>query len=190
MSFDIFILACGGFLTGRYIGARRDKSGPTAVRIISSKSIIGPVGLLLVYTHFIHPSSFLLTMVYWDILNKLLYKKKGTHASMTSKAEQLAAEIQRIKKGGAEKYPARNREQKKLFARDRLKLLLDDGKIEFEDGMFAECQNPEMPADGSITGVGRIHGRPVAFSASDSTVKAGSAGEKSVKQAFLSRKLR
>ncbi len=123
-------------------------------------------------------------MVYWDILNKLLDKEKGPHASMTSKAEQLAAEIERIKKGGAEKYHARNREQKKLFARDRLKLLLDDGKIEFEDGMFAECQNPELPADGSITGVGRIHGRPVAFSASDSTVKAGSAGEKSVQKSL------
>src|SRR5437588_10720779 len=101
---------------------------------------------------------------------------------MTSKDEQLAAQIERISKGGAEKYHARNREQKKCFARDRLKLLLDDGKIEFEDGMFAESQTPELPADGVITGTGRIHGRPVAFSASDSTVKAGSAGEKSVQK--------
>src|SRR5438046_2496036 len=103
---------------------------------------------------------------------------------MTGKEEQLAVEIERIKKGGAEKYHARNRQQKRLFARDRLKLLLDDGKIEFEDGMFAECQNPELPADAVITGVGRIHGRPVAFSASDSTVKAGAAGEKSVQKSL------
>lgn len=101
---------------------------------------------------------------------------------MTSKDEQLAAQIERISKGGAEKYHKRNTEQHKLFARDRLKLLLDDGKIEFEDGMFAECQNPELPADAVITGVGRIDGRPVAFSASDSTVKAGAAGEKSVQK--------
>src|SRR5436190_22172278 len=103
---------------------------------------------------------------------------------MTSKDEHLLAEIERIKKGGAEKYHDRNREQKKLFARDRLKLLLDDGKIEFEDGMFAENQNPELPADGNITGVGRIDGRPMAFSASDSTVKAGSAGEKGVQKSL------
>ncbi|MGH2497915.1 MAG: acyl-CoA carboxylase subunit beta [Ktedonobacteraceae bacterium] len=101
---------------------------------------------------------------------------------MSSNEERLAAEIERIKKGGAEKYHARNRQQKKLFARDRLKLLLDDGKIEFEDAMFAENQNPELPADAVITGVGRIFGRPVAFSASDSTVKAGTAGEKSVQK--------
>ena len=103
---------------------------------------------------------------------------------MTSKDEHLLAEIERINKGGAEKYHERIREQKKLFARDRLKLLLDDGKMEFEDGMFAENQNPELPADGNITGVGRIHGRPVAFSASDSTVKAGSAGEKGVQKSL------
>src|SRR5579859_948940 len=48
--------------------------------------------------------------------------------------------------------------------------------------MFAECQNPELPSDGNITGVGHIFGRPVAFSASDSTVKAGTAGEKSVQK--------
>src|SRR5579872_7190383 len=101
---------------------------------------------------------------------------------MSSNDERLAAEIERIKKGGAEKYHKRNAEQHKLFARERLKLLLDDGKIEFEDGMFAECQNPELPADAVITGVGRIDGRPVAFSASDSTVKAGAAGEKSVQK--------
>src|SRR2546430_11121678 len=103
---------------------------------------------------------------------------------MTSKDEHLLAEIERIKKGGAEKYHDRNREQKKLFVRDRLKLLLDDGKIEFEDGMFAENQNHELPADGNITCDGRIHGRPVAFSASDSTVKAGSAGEKGVQKSL------
>src|ERR1035437_7759905 len=87
-------------------------------------------------------------------------KLEGVNEYMTDNEERLLAEIERIKKGGPEKYHARNREQKRLFARDRLKLLLDDGKIEFEDGMFAECQNPELPADAIITGVGRIHGRP------------------------------
>jgi len=103
---------------------------------------------------------------------------------MSNNEERVEAEIERIKKGGPEKYHERNRKQKRLFARDRLKLLLDDGKIEFEDGMFAESQNPELPADAIITGVGRIHGRPVAFSASDSTVKAGAAGEKSVQKSL------
>lgn len=103
---------------------------------------------------------------------------------MTDNNERLAREIERIKKGGPEKYHERNRAQKRLFARDRLKLLLDDGKIEFEDGMFAEVLNPELPADAVITGTGRIDGRPVAFHASDSTVKAGSMGEKAVQKSL------
>ncbi len=103
---------------------------------------------------------------------------------MSHNEERVAAEIERIKKGGPEKYHERNRKQHRLFARDRLKLLLDNGQIEFEDGMFAENQNPELPADAIITGVGRIHGRPIAFSASDSTVKAGAAGEKSVQKSL------
>ncbi len=103
---------------------------------------------------------------------------------MSTNEERVEAEIERIKKGGPEKYHERNRKQNRLFARDRLKLLLDDGKIEFEDGIFAENQNPELPADAIITGVGHIHGRPVAFSASDSTVKAGAAGEKSVQKSL------
>ncbi len=103
---------------------------------------------------------------------------------MTSKDERVLSEIERIKKGGAEKYHARNREQKKMFVRDRLKLLFDEGKIEFEDGMFAENLDSELPSDGNVTGIGRIDGRPVAFSASDSTVKAGSAGEKGVQKSL------
>ncbi len=103
---------------------------------------------------------------------------------MPNNEERVLSEVERIQKGGPEKYHERNRKQNRLFARDRLKLLLDDGKIEFEDGMFAENQNPELPADAIITGVGRIHGRPVAFSASDSTVKAGAAGEKSVQKSL------
>src|SRR5581483_11263584 len=110
--------------------------------------------------------------------------KKGIDSHMTDNNERLAAEIERIKKGGPEKYHERNRAQRRLFARDRLKLLFDDGKVEFEDGMLAECLNPELPADAVITGVGRIHGRPVAFNASDSTVKAGSMGEKSVQKSL------
>ncbi len=35
MSFNTFIQACRGFLTGRYIGAGRDTSGPTGCRVRS-----------------------------------------------------------------------------------------------------------------------------------------------------------
>jgi acetyl-CoA carboxylase carboxyltransferase component len=96
-------------------------------------------------------------------------------------ALKLDSETARILQGGGEKYRSRLAEQKKLFVRDRLRLLFD-GPLDFEDGLLAECLDPELPADAVVTGVGRIHGRPVAFMAADSTVKAGSWGAKSVEK--------
>ncbi|MBP0726408.1 acyl-CoA carboxylase subunit beta [Bacillus sp. RG28] len=89
--------------------------------------------------------------------------------------------IEEIKKGGKSKYHESNAELGKLFARDRLALLLDEGSF-VEDGLFANCVNDEFPSDGVITGIGTINGRTVCVMANDSTVKAGSWGEKTVEK--------
>jgi methylmalonyl-CoA decarboxylase subunit alpha len=96
-------------------------------------------------------------------------------------SEHLLEKAATIQKGGAAKYHEKNQESGKLFARDRLRLLLDaDGWI--EDGMFANCLDPELPSDGVITGLGKIHGQTVAVMANDSTVKAGSWGARTVEK--------
>jgi len=65
----------------------------------------------------------------------------------------------------------------KMPVRDRLKVLLDPGSF-VEDGLLATAAaDAHLPADGVITGVGRVEGRPVAVIAHDFTVKAGSWGE-------------
>lgn len=86
-----------------------------------------------------------------------------------------------LKKGGKEKYHEKNRKQGKLFVRERLELLLDDG-LTVEDGLFANCSEEDLPADGVVTGIGKIHGRTVAVMANDSTVKAGSWGKRTVEK--------
>jgi acetyl-CoA carboxylase carboxyltransferase component len=63
----------------------------------------------------------------------------------------------------------------KLPVRDRLRLLLDPDSW-VEDGLLANAGRAGLPADGVLTGVGRIEGRPVAVIAHDFTVKAGSWG--------------
>ena len=63
----------------------------------------------------------------------------------------------------------------KLPVRDRLRILLDPGSW-VEDGLLANARAERLPADGVLTGVGRIDGRPVAVIAHDFTVKAGSWG--------------
>jgi methylmalonyl-CoA decarboxylase subunit alpha len=94
---------------------------------------------------------------------------------------RVSAELERVRRGGAEKYHRKNADAGKLFARERLRLLLDDGSF-VEDGALANALDAELPADGVVTGLGRIGGRPVAVMANDSTVKAGSWGARTVEK--------
>ena len=78
---------------------------------------------------------------------------------------------------GAEKLAR----QGKLFVRDRLDLLLDDGSF-VEDALLANSAADDLPADGVVTGVGTVEGRPVCVVANDPTVKAGSWGARTVEK--------
>ncbi len=95
--------------------------------------------------------------------------------------EEFEVKKQRIVKGGAERYHQKNKEKGKLFVRDRLQLLLDQDSF-IEDAMFAECKDEHLPADGVVTGTGRMNGQTVCVMANDSTVKAGSWGVKTVEK--------
>jgi len=95
--------------------------------------------------------------------------------------ERLKARIAQIEQGGAAKYHIKNREVGKLFARERLAQLLDEGSF-LEDAKLANHADPDLPSDGVITGLGRIDGRVVAVMANDSTVKAGSWGRRTVEK--------
>jgi acetyl-CoA carboxylase carboxyltransferase component len=95
--------------------------------------------------------------------------------------KKLTQTIARVEKGGAAKYHQKNAEQKKLFARERIAKLVDAGSF-VEDAMLANNLDPELPADGVVTGTARIDGRPVAIMANDSTVKAGSWGRRTVEK--------
>jgi acetyl-CoA carboxylase carboxyltransferase component len=88
---------------------------------------------------------------------------------------------EQIARGGDEKYHAANTETGKLFARERIALLVDEGSF-VEDGMFANALAGDLPADGVVTGTARIDGRPVCLMANDSTVKAGSWGARTVEK--------
>src|ERR687883_1317575 len=100
-----------------------------------------------------------------------------------SKTDDLVARAETIRKGGAPKYHESNAAAGKKFCRDRIALLCDDGGKDFiEDGLFANAVASDLPADGVVTGIGRVHGRPVALMANDSTVKAGSWGARTVEK--------
>ena len=91
------------------------------------------------------------------------------------------SEVTRIKKGGAVKAHEKNTEAGKLFARERIRLLVDEGSFT-EDGLFANALHKDLPADGVITGTAMVAGRTVALMANDSTIKAGSWGARTVEK--------
>jgi acetyl-CoA carboxylase carboxyltransferase component len=93
----------------------------------------------------------------------------------------LHAANERALAGGPERHREKAAEQGKLPVRERLGLLLDAGSLA-EEALLANWDQDGLGADGVVTGVGEIDGRPVAVMANDPTVKAGSWGWKTVEK--------
>src|SRR4051794_12548183 len=89
--------------------------------------------------------------------------------------EQIRKAAERAAAGNLETHREKLARQHKLFVRDRLALLLDEGSF-VEDALLANAAAGDLPADGVVTGVGGVDGRPVCVMANDPTVKAGSWG--------------
>jgi methylmalonyl-CoA decarboxylase subunit alpha len=88
----------------------------------------------------------------------------------------------KILRGGPAKYHQQNENKGKQFARERIDLLLDKNSDFIEDGLFANNRAEDLPADGVITGFGKLFGQTIAVIANDSTVKAGSWGKRTVEK--------
>ncbi len=96
--------------------------------------------------------------------------------------EDLEARRAKAMLGGGEEKIAKQHEREKLTARERIALLIDPGTF-VELGIHGRPHSAqramdgvEAPADGVITGYGKIDGRLVAVCAYDFTVMAGSMG--------------
>src|SRR5271170_3537549 len=96
--------------------------------------------------------------------------------------EDLLARREQIALGGGEEKVARQHSQEKLTARERLELLIDAGTFT-ELGIHGRPHSSQRamdgvkaPADGVVTGYGKVQGRLVAVCAYDFTVMAGSMG--------------
>ncbi|MGH3321777.1 MAG: acyl-CoA carboxylase subunit beta [Streptosporangiaceae bacterium] len=94
---------------------------------------------------------------------------------------RLAELRRRVEQGGARKYHDANAGKGKLFARERIRLLVDEGSF-VEDGLYASVSAGDLPTDAVVTGMATVGGRRVAIMANDSTVKAGSWGAPTVEK--------
>ena len=95
--------------------------------------------------------------------------------------EDLQERTERALTGNLHKEGEKLARQHKLFVRDRLALLFDEGTF-VEDGLLANTLATDLPADGVVTGQGRVDGRPALVVANDPTVKAGSWGARTVEK--------
>jgi acetyl-CoA carboxylase carboxyltransferase component len=96
--------------------------------------------------------------------------------------EDLRERRERLKLGGGEAKIAVQHEREKLTARERIALLIDEGTF-VELGLHGRphfsqraMDGKDAPADGVVTGYGKIDGRLTAVAAYDFTVMAGSMG--------------
>src|SRR5512134_2399069 len=94
---------------------------------------------------------------------------------------ELRAALDAALEGGPEHHRRKVAEQEKLPVRERVARLLDAESFS-EEGLLANWEQEGLGADGVVTGMGTIAGRPVALMANDPTVKAGSWGPKTVEK--------
>ncbi|WP_041949362.1 carboxyl transferase domain-containing protein [Turneriella parva] len=104
-------------------------------------------------------------------------------ADFKANAEAYAAHLnlhaQKLEQTSPQRRSAalkRHTERGKLFARDRIKGLIDEGSPFLELGAFAGLDlypGEDIPGAGAVAGLGYVHGRLVAILANDATVKGG-----------------
>lgn len=102
---------------------------------------------------------------------------------MTDKLQQLIEKRNKIEEAGGAKRVQKQHDMGKLTARERINLFFDEGTfVEIDAFVTHRCTNFDMkntdsPAEGVITGYGKVEGRLAYAYAQDFTVVGGSLGE-------------
>jgi len=93
----------------------------------------------------------------------------------------LRAALERARAGGPARHREKSAGQGKLPVRERVERLVDAGSF-VEDALLANWEQEGFGADGVVTGMAAVAGRPIALMANDPAVKAGSWGPKTVEK--------
>ena len=90
-------------------------------------------------------------------------------------ARDLRERLAEIRSGGKPRSRQRHEDKGKLFVRDRIDALLDDGSAFLEVAPLAgyNVYDDPTPSAGIVTGIGRVSGRECMIIANDATVKGG-----------------
>src|SRR5436305_3573676 len=93
----------------------------------------------------------------------------------------LKEALDRARAGGPRRHHEKSAEQGKLPVRERVARLVDADSFA-EEALLANWEEEGFGADGVVTGMATIGGRPVCVMVNDPTVKAGSWGPKTVEK--------
>lgn len=114
-----------------------------------------------------------------DILDTQINPNDERFQANAEHNRALVAELRQrlalVRQGGGEQYQARQREQGKLFVRERIDRLLDSGSPFLELSPLAAwgMYEDDAPCAGIVTGIGRVSGVECLVVANDATVKGG-----------------
>ena len=100
---------------------------------------------------------------------------QANEAAMLGEVNKLRELTAAIAQGGGANARARHESRGKLFVRDRIDHLIDEGSpfLEFSALAAHHVYDSEVPAAGVITGIGRVSGVECVIVANDATVKGG-----------------
>lgn len=100
---------------------------------------------------------------------------KANADNMAALVDDLHQKAHVLRQGGGEKLIERHQSRGKLFVRDRIELLLDEGSPFLEIGQFAAygVYEQDIPCAGVVAGIGRVQGIECMIVANDATVKGG-----------------
>jgi len=93
----------------------------------------------------------------------------------------LSQALDAARGGGPARHHEKSEQQGKLPVRERVERLVDTGSFS-EDALLANWEQEGFGADGVVTGMASVAGRPVCLMANDPTVKAGSWGPRTVEK--------
>ena len=102
---------------------------------------------------------------------------------VSDKIKDLKEKEAKLFEMGGTEAVEKQHERGKLTARERINLLFDAGTFRETDifmkhrGTLFGLEKMEIPADGVITGYGKVNGRPVCAFSQDFTARAGTLGE-------------
>lgn len=99
---------------------------------------------------------------------------QANEASMLGEVNKLRELTAAVAQGGGSKARERHESRGKLFVRDRIDHLIDEGSpfLEFSALAAHKIYDSEIPAAGVVTGIGRVSGVECVIVANDATVKA------------------